>query len=67
MFVSGLAPQGLPGGYVARLTWNGERVVGEERLALPPTRFRDIRQGPDGAIYLVQSGANGKITKLVPK
>jgi glucose/arabinose dehydrogenase len=67
MFVSGLAPQGLPGGYVARLTWNGERVTGEERLALPPTRFRDIRQGPDGAIYLLQSGAGGKLTKLVPR
>ncbi len=67
MFVSGLQPQGLPGGYIARLTWQGERVIGEERLALPPGRFRDIRQGPDGAIYLLQSGFAGKITKLVPK
>ena len=42
-------------------------MIGEERLALPPGRFRDIRQGPDGAIYLLQSGFAGKITKLVPK
>jgi len=67
LFVSGLQPQGLPGGYIARLTVRGERVVGEERLALPPGRFRDIRQGPDGAVYLMESGAQGKITKLVPK
>ncbi len=67
LFVSGLQPQGLPGGYVARLTVEGEKVVGEERLDLPPGRFRDIRQGPDGAIYLLQSGPAGSITKLVPK
>lgn len=67
LFVSGLQPQGLPGGYVARLTLNGEKVVGEERLALPPGRYRDIRQGPDGAIYLLQSGPQGSIVKLVKK
>lgn len=67
VFVSGLSPQGLPGGYVARLTIKGDRVAGEERLDLPPGRYRDIRQGPDGAIYLLETGAAGKITKLTAK
>jgi len=67
LFVASMQPQGLPGGYIARLSLNGEKVVGEERLDLPPGRFRDIRQGPDGAVYLLESGPAGRITKLVPK
>jgi len=66
LFISSQQPAGLPGGYIARLTLDGEKVVGEERLALPPGRFRDIRQGPDGAIYLLESGPLGKITRLAP-
>ena len=49
----------------------GDRVVGEERLLqdLQPARdrFRDVRQGPDGAIYLLTDNAKGRILKLVPK
>ena len=41
-------------------------MVGEERLDMPGTLWRDIRQGPDGAIYLLQGGAVGKIVKLTP-
>lgn len=67
LFISGLSPQGLPGGYIARLTVKGDRVVGEERLELAPGYFRDIRQGPDGALYLLESRPNGRITKLTPK
>ena len=67
LFVSGFQPQGLPGGNVQRLTIKGERVVGEERLDMPGALWRDIRQGPDGAIYLLQGGAVGKIVKLMPK
>ena len=42
--------------------------------AEPPLRFsyfahayRDVRQGPDGAIYLLTDNAKGRILKLVPK
>ena len=49
----------------------GDRVVGEERLLqdLQPARerLRDVRQGPDGAIYLLTDNAKGRILKLVPK
>lgn len=69
MFISGKQPQGLPGGFVTRLTWKGEKVAGEERLEIPggPYNWRDIRQGPDGAIYLLKDGPAGAIVKLTPK
>jgi glucose/arabinose dehydrogenase len=67
LLVSGLQPQGLPGGYITRVTVKNERVLGEERLALEPTYWRDIRQGPDGAVYLLKGGPSGAIIKLTPK
>ena len=67
LFVSGQQPQGLPGGNITRLTLKGERVIGEERLDLPGALWRDIRQGPDGSIYLLQGGPVGRIVKLTPK
>jgi glucose/arabinose dehydrogenase len=39
-----------------RLVLNGDRVVAEERLLTDrKMRVRDIRQGPDGAVYLLSS------------
>lgn len=68
LFIVGQRPQGLSGGDVTRLSIRGERVVGEERLPTPaPVNWRDIRQGPEGAIYLVQGGPAGKIIRLTPK
>ena len=65
--MAGQQPQGLPGGNITRLTLKGDRVVGEERLDLPGAFWRDIRQAPDGSIYLLQGGPAGKIVKLTPK
>lgn len=65
LFVGGLASMNL-----VRLTVNGEKVVGEERLLrdMPqPDRIRDVRQGPDGALYLLTDNQNGRLLKLVPK
>jgi glucose/arabinose dehydrogenase len=66
MFIGGLGSTNL-----VRLSVKGDRVVGEERLLqdLQPSRerFRDVRQGPDGAIYLLTDNAKGRILKLVPK
>ena len=66
LFVGGHATDDL-----VRLELNGERVVGEERLLRdesPRIKVRDVRQGPDGAIYLLHdSSSNGRIIKLVPK
>lgn len=53
---------------LVRLELEGERVVGEERLLMDlKERLRDVRQGPDGAIYLLTDAANGRLLKLVPK
>jgi glucose/arabinose dehydrogenase len=66
MFIGGLGSTNL-----VRLSVKGDRVVGEERLLqdLQPSRerLRDVRQGPDGAIYLLTDNAKGRILKLVPK
>jgi glucose/arabinose dehydrogenase len=62
---------GLGSTNLVRLTLKGERVAGEERLLqdLQPQRerIRDVRQGPDGALYLLTDGAKGRILKIVPK
>jgi aldose sugar dehydrogenase len=64
LFVGGLAGQSL-----VRLTLDGEKVVGEERLTQDGlgARIRDVRQGPDGLLYVLTDGSGGKLLKLVPK
>jgi glucose/arabinose dehydrogenase len=61
----------LAGAHLVRLTLDGERVVGEERLLtdLQPERerIRDVRQGPEGALYLLTDNPNGRVLKLVPQ
>ena len=53
---------------VVRLTLKGNQVVGEERLLKDlKERIRDVRQGPDGALYLLTDSATGRLLKLVPK
>ena len=70
VFIGGMQTTNL-----VRLDIKGERVTGEERLlkglqATPeskPDRIRDVRQGPDGAIYVVTDMPQGRVLKLVPK
>ncbi len=59
---------GLRGQQVARLTMDGESVVSEETIYQGHGRIRDIRQGPDGAIYLGLDGdADGAgIVRIAP-
>ena len=53
--------------HLVRLTLDGERVTGEERLATDVNeRIREVAQGPDGAIYLATDSAQGRILKIVP-
>jgi glucose/arabinose dehydrogenase len=53
---------------LVRLELNGEKVTGEERLLKERNeRVRDVRQGPDGALYLLIDAANGSLLKIVPK
>ncbi|MGB7220262.1 MAG: PQQ-dependent sugar dehydrogenase [Vicinamibacterales bacterium] len=58
----------LVGRTLARLVMNGERVVAEERLLTDlNSRIRGVNQGPDGALYVMTDGLDGKILRLVPK
>lgn len=53
---------------VRRLVLKGDRIVGEERLLSNLNeRIRDIRQGPDGALYILTDNEAGRVLKLVPK
>jgi len=55
----------LRGESLWRLTLDGRKVTGEERLlANLRERIRDVRQGPDGWIYLVTDSADGRILRL---
>ncbi len=52
---------------LARLTLEGERVVDEERILEPlGERIRDVRQGPDGYVYLLTDADDGRILRLEP-
>jgi len=63
LFVGGLAGKKL-----VRLVFDGTRVVGEEHLLTDRNqRIRDVRQGPDGLLYLVTDEAAGAVWKLVPR
>jgi glucose/arabinose dehydrogenase len=56
---------GLAGGYIERLTIEGDRVTGKERIVDGLGRIRDIKQGPDGFIYIAVDGRGGGLTSLV--
>jgi glucose/arabinose dehydrogenase len=55
---------GMVGEQLARLTLNGQRVSNEETLAQNVGRIRDVRQSPDGYIYLVTEDRDGKPTPI---
>ncbi len=63
-FVGGLAGQQL-----ARLTMDGQEVVSEETLLKDIGRVRDVRQGPEGYVYVAldSPGGSPSIVRLVPK
>ncbi len=53
---------------LVRLTLKDERVTGEEHLlADRGQRVRDVRQGPDGALYIVTDEENGELWRIAPR
>ncbi len=63
LFVGALASQALH-----RLVLDGEKVVGEEALLSDlGERIRDVRNGPDGALWLLTDNPDGRILRLVPR
>jgi glucose/arabinose dehydrogenase len=62
VFVGSLRP-----GLLVRLTLEGGRVTREERyLADLRERIRDVRQGPDGLLYLLTDNRDGRIFRVLP-
>ena len=53
---------------LVRLTLEGGRVAGEEHLlADRKQRVRDVRQGPDGALYVVTDEKSGELWRIAPR
>ncbi|MDQ3257217.1 MAG: PQQ-dependent sugar dehydrogenase, partial [Acidobacteriota bacterium] len=63
LFVGALKEQRL-----VRLVIKDNRVTGEEHLLTDRgQRIRDVRQGPDGVLYVVTDQTNGELWKITPK
>ncbi|MBX3710759.1 MAG: PQQ-dependent sugar dehydrogenase [Lysobacter sp.] len=62
LFLGSLAKTSL-----IRLELDGDRIVHEERLLTArQDRIRDVREGPDGAIYLLVDAEQGKLLRIRP-
>jgi glucose/arabinose dehydrogenase len=63
LFVGGLVDTRL-----VRLEIDGERVTGEEHLLVERgQRIRDVKQGPDGLLYIVTDQENGELWRIRPR
>ncbi|MDH4390612.1 MAG: PQQ-dependent sugar dehydrogenase [Aquabacterium sp.] len=62
LFIGALRGQAL-----VRITLDGNKVVAQERLLQAQNeRIRDVRQGPDGFLYLLTDNADGRVLKVLP-
>jgi aldose sugar dehydrogenase len=63
LFVGALAHK-----YLARLVMEGDKVVAEEPLLRELNlRIRDVRQGPDGMLWVLTDERNGALLRLMPR
>jgi len=63
LFIGGMKDKDL-----VRLVLKDDRVVGEERLLKDfGQRIRDVRQGPDGALWVVTDEEAGVVARVAPK
>ena len=60
-FIGGLSSEAL-----IRVAFEGETAYEAERFNMGK-RIREIEQGPDGAIWLLEDKAGGRLLKLTPK
>ena len=56
----------LTGKGLVRVTFNGDQASKAEELEMPRSRIRFVGQGPEGAIYLLEDGAGGRMLRLTP-
>ena len=57
---------GLSSTAIVRLTLDGDKVASEDPIAMG-SRIRDVVQGPDGAVYALTDGGDGKLLRLTPE
>lgn len=58
----------LAGRMLVRLVLEGDKVVRQERLLTDlGHRFRDVQQGPDGALWLLTDAREGALLRLAPE
>jgi aldose sugar dehydrogenase len=60
-FIGGLSSQSL-----VRIAFDGEKAREAERFNMS-ARIREVEQGPDGAIYVLEDGNGGRLLRLTPK
>lgn len=60
-FIAGLSSKSL-----VRVDIDGDAASEAERFDMKE-RIRGVRQGPDGAIWLIEDGAGGRLLKLTPE
>lgn len=62
ILIGSMKPRGL-----VRLSMSGGKVVSEERyIGDLNERIRDVRQGPDGSVYVITDSPQGRILRLTP-
>jgi aldose sugar dehydrogenase len=54
-------------GYLARLELSNGKVIREHKLLEGGERVRDVRQGPDGLLYVLTDSARGSLLRLLPR
>ncbi len=59
--IAGMGSMGL-----VRVAIEGQKAREVERIALDQ-RIREIRQGPDGAIWVLEDGETGRLRKITPR
>ena len=59
-FIGGLASEAI-----IRVSFDGETAQEAERYAMD-TRIREVEQGPEGALWVLEDGEGGRLLKLTP-
>jgi glucose/arabinose dehydrogenase len=58
---------GLAGAHLERLVFDGDTVVVAEKLLQDEgKRIRDVRSGPDGALWVLTDEENGEVLRITP-
>ena len=70
LFVAGLRQGGIPRtGHIERIVYNErwEELRRESLLGELKQRMRDVRQGPDGALYVLTAEEDGALLRIHPR